>query len=163
MKKNRAVPALLAAALALVWAAAACVPKVKEPEVRLAGVRVGGLGLQGGLLYVRLSVINPNRFALETEGLTYDVELSDPGAGEERWIDLAEGTFGEEIRVEAHDSTVVEIPVEFRYSGIGGALRSLLATGTFQYRVSGRVAIEEPLRTEIPYRHRGTVTLTGVD
>lgn len=155
----RRITTLLLAAL--VVGAAACVPRIEEPEVRLAGVRLGGLGLQGGLVYVRLSVVNPNRFGLKAAGLTYDLDLADIQDGERRWVDLAEGTFAEKIRVEGNDSTVVEIPVEFRYSGLGSAVRSILATGTFDYRVRGEVSITEPLGTEIPYRHSGTVTLTN--
>ena len=64
----RRITTLLLAAL--VVGAAACVPRIEEPEVRLAGVRLGGLGLQGGLVYVRLSVVNPNRFGLEAASST---------------------------------------------------------------------------------------------
>lgn len=157
---NRRIANLALLALALTWAVA-CVPRVKEPEVRLAGVRVGGLGLQGGMLYVRLSVVNPNRFDLRAKGLTYDIELSDPAASDGGWSKLAEGSFNEEVEVGARDSTVVEIPVEFRYRGVGGALRSILETGTFSYRVRGTVAVESPMRLDIPYRQNGMVTLTG--
>ncbi|HEX6938449.1 MAG TPA: LEA type 2 family protein [Longimicrobiales bacterium] len=139
----------------------ACVPDIEEPEVRLAGVRLAGLGLEGGLLYVRLNVVNPNRFALEASGLTYDVDLGEPGADGERWVDVTEGTFSEELRVEDEDSTVVEIPVEFSYRGLGGAIRSVLETGTVDYRVRGTVFLEEPLATEFPYRHEGTVAVLG--
>jgi LEA14-like dessication related protein len=149
--------------VALAGLATACIPKIKEPDVRLVGVRVGGLGLQGGLLYVRLSVVNPNDFPLVADGLTYDIEVSDPAADGDGWAELAEGTFREEVRVEGGDSTMVEIPVEFRYTGVGGVLRSIIDTGTFSYRINGRVAVEKPLRTEIPYRHRGVVSVTSPD
>lgn len=148
-------------ALIIAWAAAACVPKIQEPEVRLAGVRLGGLGFEGGLLYVRLSVVNPNRFALESGGLSYDLDLGRAGEGGKDWLDVAEGTYAEDLRVGAHDSTVVEIPVEFRYRALGGAVRSILETGTVDYRVRGTVRLEEPLATEFPYRHSGTVTILG--
>ena len=152
------------ALVALAGIATACLPRIKEPDVRLVGVRVGGLGLQGGLLYVRLSVANPNGFPLVADGLTYDIEVSDPGAADgDGWAELAEGTFREEVRVEGRDSTVVEIPVEFRYTGVSGALRSILDTGTFSYRINGRVAVEKPLRTESPYRHRGVVSVISRD
>lgn len=139
--------------------AAACVPDIEEPAVRLVGVRLGGLGVEGGLLYVRLSVVNPNDFALEADGLTYDVDLRDPGAEGAGWVDVTQGTFQEDVRIEANDSSVIEVPVEFTYRGLGGAVRSLLRTGTVDYRISGTVALQEPLSTEIPYRHSGTVAV----
>jgi hypothetical protein len=58
---------------------------------------------------------------------------------------------------------VVEIPVEFRYAGIGTAARALLDSGTFNYRISGTVAVERPIRTDLPYRHSGTASLTRFD
>jgi len=139
---------------------AACAPRLSRPDVHLVGVRLGGLGLRGGLVYVRLSVVNPNDFPLEAAGLTYDLELRDPaadGAGE--WVDLAEGRFTEDVRVPARDSSIVEIPVEFTYAGAGAALRSILDLGTVSYRVRGEVALSGPVRTEVPYRHSGTVSV----
>jgi len=147
------------AAILVAWVAVACVPKIKEPDVRLAGVRVGGLGLDGGLIYVRLSVVNPNDFGIEAAGLTYDLDLKRAADGEASWDDVAEGTYRETVRVGSNDSAVVEIPVEFRYSGLGGAVQSLLSSGSVSYRVRGSVAITKPVRTEIPYRHTGTVSL----
>ncbi len=137
----------------------ACVPDIEEPEVRLAGVRVGGLGLEGGLLYVRLSVVNPNDFALEADGLTYDVDLREATDDGREWVDVTEGRYTEDLRVGANDTAVVEIPVEFTYRGLGGAIRSVLRTGTVDYRVRGTVVLQKPISTEIPYRHSGTVTV----
>jgi len=148
------------AAALLMILLAACAPRVSRPDVHLVGVRLGGLGLRGGLVYVQLSVVNPNSFPLEATGLTYDLELRDPAAdGDGQWVDLAEGRFSENVRVAAHDSAVVEIPVEFTYAGAGAALRSILDLGTFSYRVRGAVALSGPVRTEVPYRHSGTVSV----
>jgi len=138
----------------------ACAPRVSRPDVHLVGVRLGGLGLRGGLVYVQLSVVNPNDFPLEATGLTYNLGLRDPTTGGDgEWVDLAEGRFGESVRVGARDSSIVEIPVEFTYTGAGAALRSILDRGTLSYRVSGAVALSRPLRTEVPYRHSGTVAV----
>jgi LEA14-like dessication related protein len=159
MKKRFLAPILL---LATLWTSA-CMPTIKRPEVQLVGVRLGSLGLQGGLLYVQVGVQNPNGFALRANGFTYRIELREPGQEGEAWSNLAEGVFRQEVQVAAHDSTVVEIPVEFRYSGLGTAVRSILDTGTFNYRISGKVDVEKPIRTDIPYRHTGTATLARFD
>lgn len=148
--------------LAVAWTTA-CFPKIQRPDIQLVGVRLGGLGLQGGLLYVQVGVINPNDFALRASRFTYDIELREPGGETEAWTDFVDGVFDKEVQVQANDSTVVEIPIEFRYSGIGTALRSLLDSGTFSYRVSGTVSVEKPIRTELPYRHTGTASLTRFD
>lgn len=136
-----------------------CAPSVEEPEVRLAGVSVGGLGLEGGLLNVRLRVVNPNRFGLEASGLEYALELAESGGNDAEWMDVADGRLDQDLRVDANDSVLVEIPVRFEYRDLGSAVRSLLARGTFDYRVTGRVQLEEPLGRMIPFRKRGAVDI----
>ncbi len=144
------------AALA-VGALAACALSLRQPEVELAGIRLAGLGVSGGTVVVSLSVQNPNEFPLEADGLTYHVELSSPG--EDDWLELADGRFRQDVHVGAADSAIVEIPVEFSYSGLGRALRSLLDYGTVAYRLDGRIAVRQPLRRDVPYRHQGTVSV----
>lgn len=139
--------------------ASACIPDIQRPDVRLAGARLGGFGLEGGLLYVDLSVTNPNPFVLAADQLSYDVDLRDPGTADDEWIDVTDGIFEEDFGVAANDSAVVTIPVEFTYSGVGTLVQSIVNTGTFVYRVRGTVILEEPLRTEIPYDREGTLTV----
>jgi len=148
--------------LAAAWTGA-CLPKIQRPDIQLVGVRLGTLGLQGGLLYVRIGVVNPNDFALRASRFTYDIELREPGGEKETWTDFVDGVYDREVVVQANDSTVVEIPIEFRYTGLGAALRSLLETGTFTYRVTGTVNVEQPIRTQLPYKHSGTASLTKFD
>lgn len=141
--------------------AASCLPGLREPEVRLAGVRLGGLGLQGGVLYAQLHVTNPNRFGITASGVTYDLEVLDSSGDGEQWYDFAEGAYATEFTVGARDSATVEVPIQFRYEAVGGAIRSIVARGLFEYRVSGAVSIEEPVRTTVPFRRRGVVSFDG--
>ena len=135
---------------------AGCSSAVKEPEVRLDRISVGSLGFEGGVLQVRLQVLNPNSFGIQAEGLEYRIEVSDDGAGD-GWTELSEGQFTDRITVEADDSALVDIPVRFRYRDLGAAVTALLATGSFDYRVSGSVRLVEPLRREIPFRRSGAI------
>ena len=145
---------LLAGTVALA-ALGACSSAVKEPEVKLDGISVGSIGLEGGTLRVRLNVINPNSFGLQAEGLDYLIEVSEED--DASWDTLSVGRFEERITVEADDSAFVEIPIRFRYRDLGSALGSLLATGTFDYRISGRVQLREPVRREFPFRRTGNI------
>jgi LEA14-like dessication related protein len=154
MRRNRWTVTLLAAALL-----GGCVPKVEQPQVWVAGARLAALGLNGGTVDVRLSVYNPNRFAFEASGLEYDLDFEGP---DEEWLDFTEGRLDRDLEVAAGDTVEVVIPVEFSYRGLGDVVRGLLDRGSFDYRVSGRVALEGPVRREIPYRHSGTVTSSGV-
>lgn len=159
---KRKIATLAIVVLAAVWAGA-CFPTIRQPEVQLVGVRLGSLGLQGGQLLVQVSVNNPNSFALRASGFTYNIQLREPEARSDSWAELADGVFSRDVQVAAHDSTIVEIPVEFRYAWIGTVVRSLLNTGTFGYRISGSVAVEKPIRKKLPYQHTGTANLINFD
>jgi hypothetical protein len=58
-------------------------------------------------------------------------------------------------------STILEVPVQFRYDDMGGALRSILDTGTFNYRVTGDVRLAEPIGRTFPYRQDGHGVVAG--
>ncbi|MFW6206166.1 MAG: LEA type 2 family protein [Gemmatimonadota bacterium] len=148
--------AVLVALAALV----ACVPKVQQPDVWLSGARLVSLGFAGGVIDVELGVYNPNSFVVRTGELTYDLDFADPDG--DGWLDFAEGTIREDLRVAAGDTANVVVPVEFGYGSLGGALRALLDRGSFDYRVTGAIAVEEPIMRDIGYRHTGTVTPNGV-
>jgi LEA14-like dessication related protein len=150
------------AVLAVIVVAAGCARAVQQPDVRFDGVRIGALGLRGGMLYAQVHVGNPNRFGFEAEWLSYDLELAAPGTGEERWIRVAEGRFEQPLQVDARDSARVEIPIEFSYAQLDGALRSVLDRGQVPYRVRGQVRISEPLGRTVPYSRQGEVGLGGV-
>lgn len=148
-------------ALLLSAALTACVPRVEEPEVRLTSVQVAALGFQGGLLHAEFEVINPNRFSISASRVDYEIEFSKPGTDSQEWAPLASGMIDEEVRVDARDTAAIEVPISFRYSRLGGALRSILETGTLEYRVRGTIEVDEPLRTSVPYRHQSIVNVTG--
>jgi LEA14-like dessication related protein len=138
-------------------ALSACSSVVEEPEVKLDGISVGSVGFEGGTLRVRLNVINPNSFGLQAEGLDYLIEVAEEGEGAASWDTLSVGTFNERITVEADDSAFVEIPIRFRYRDLSGALGSLLATGSFDYRISGNVQLREPMRRTFDFSRSGNI------
>jgi LEA14-like dessication related protein len=148
------------AALALMLPATACSLAYRQPEVRLEGIRVGSVGLRGGMLYAQMFVANPNGFDMETSALRYDLQLAHP-TKEQEWISFAQGTMTEPIKVARHRTTMIEVPIAFRYQDLGGALRTILDTGTFNYRVSGDVQLKEPVTRSIPYRKSGVVTMSS--
>jgi LEA14-like dessication related protein len=152
--------AALATILVALLATACAGPQ--QPEVRLEGIRVGGLGLRGGTLIAEVMVTNPNAFDLETRSLSYDLELSEFGAASPAWVSVATGTIDERMRVDRKSSRLLEVPIQFRYDAMSGAFRSVLETGTFNYRVTGDVRLSEPIGRTFPYRRSGTVSLDGI-
>lgn len=157
MKKTiRALPVL---GLALLLAG--CLGRFQEPQVRLDGVRLGPVGLRGGLLYAELSVANPNDFRLETRTLSYAIEVAQQEGGGD-WLQLAQGLHDQPFSVGARDSARVEVPVEFSFQELGGVARSLLGRGIVDYRVSGVVGLEEPVRRSVPYSRVGKMSLDAI-
>lgn len=158
MMKTRTMGMVLLAASAVL---VACVPRVQQPEVVLQGARLASLGLSGGVIEVRLSVHNPNRFAVEARALTYDLALRD--AAGDRWVELTEGRIDDTLRVPARDTLEVTLPVEFSYRGLDQAVRALVSRGSFDYRLSGVVELQGPVRRDIRYQHTGRYSPTGED
>ncbi|HXT15525.1 MAG TPA: LEA type 2 family protein [Gemmatimonadaceae bacterium] len=129
----------------------------QNPIVNLHSVAVRGLGLTGGSLDVQLSVYNPNGFRLDATHLNYRVNL----AGDS--VTVANGALDTRATVQSKDSTIVTIPVNFTYAGIGAAGRALLNTGAVNYHVLGDVTVGSGLGNfTVPYSTTGRFTATGV-
>jgi len=124
----------------LVGAIGACAllggAQFQEPHVELAGVAVTGLGMSGGSLKVELDVYNPNGYDIRGDRLTAELYLEDTHFGE-----LSHGSVFE-LRAEKH--TLLEIPMQFTWEGVGAAARGLLARGSVSYRLEGRLMIDAP-------------------
>ena len=151
----------VAALLATTGLAAACSflghQAFKQPIVHLQKVEVAGIGLTGGSLNVELSVFNPNNYRLDATQLTYQVLLNSDS------VQLATGTLNNQFTVRDNDSTVVKIPVDFTYSGVGAATRSLLNTGVVTYHVLGEIRVGSTVGSfTVPYSQTGRFTTTGV-
>jgi len=109
----------------------------KEPIVHFQNATITGVGVTGGSVEVELSVYNPNGFKLNGERLTYNV-----------YIDktlLGQGALAERFAVQDKDSTIVKLPVQFTYAGLGEAGRQLMNQGSVNYRVTGDVTVGTPL------------------
>lgn len=153
--------ALVVAASAALLAGAGCSAlgraAFQNPVVHLRDVRIRGLGLTGGSLDVLLNVYNPNHYRLDATRLTYRVNL----AGDS--VTVATGTLDSRFTVQDNDSTVVTIPVNFSYAGIGAAGRSLLNQGAVDYHVLGDVTVGSAVGNfTVPYSSTGRFTTTGI-
>ncbi len=93
---------------------------VRRPEVALQNVELSHLGPGGGSLLVTLEVTNPNSFALDSERMTYALELEGIGEdGHEQWLEFVSGTYDARFSVPAGQSATVQLPVDFDYSRLG--------------------------------------------
>ncbi len=145
-RRGRAGP--FAAVLALVVAASGCATlgraMFQEPTVNFRSLRVNGLGLTGGALDVELAVYNPNNYNLESTRFTYNLLMDT--------VRVADGAIETRQTFRSGDSTVVTIPVNFTYAGLGRAGAELIRSGSVNYRVLGDVTVSTPLGNfTLPY------------
>jgi LEA14-like dessication related protein len=151
MRKVLSVAAVAAVALELSGCATIGRKVFEEPTVTFRELQVNGLGLTGGSLDVVLAVYNPNGYKLDATRFTYNLVLDS--------IPFASGAIDEKFTVQDRDSTVVRLPVQFTYSGIGSAGRQLLTSGAVNYRVTGDVTVGTPLGSFTrPYSQAGRYT-----
>ena len=126
----------------------------EEPRVSFRELRLNGVGLNGGSLEVLLSVYNPNGYKLDATRLTYNLVLDS--------IPFANGAIDEKFTVQDNDSTIVRLPIDFKWTGIGQAGRQLLTSGAVNYRVTGDVTVGTPLGSYTrPYSQAGRYTALG--
>jgi LEA14-like dessication related protein len=127
----------------------------QQPIVHLQDVRVNGVGLTGGNLDVKLSVYNPNGYRMDATRMSYNVVVGDS-------VRFATGTVDSRFTVNGNDSSVVTIPVNFTYAGIGAAGRQLLNTGGVNYHVNGDVTVGTVVGNfTVPYTSTGRFNALG--
>jgi LEA14-like dessication related protein len=133
---------------------------MRAPVVDLTRVRVGGIGFSGATLIAELEVENPNRFAIETDSITFEMAAQDP-TSRGNWTPVTAGTNAQRIRVESHASTSVELPIELAYAALSTPIRSIIQNGRFNYRLSGQVFVRRPLPKRIPFTETGSISVFG--
>lgn len=125
-----------------------------EPVVTLRDVKLQGIGMTGGSFDVILSVYNPNGFRLDASQLRYNVFVDS--------VRFANGTMNQRFTVQEKDSTLVTVPINFTYAGVGEAGRQLLNTGSVNYRVAGDVTVATPVGNfTVPYDRTGRFSTLG--
>lgn len=146
---------LVTGVLALVLVSAGCGVFYQAPSVRIADVRVVGLGLSSGTAELDVEVDNPNRFGLEVRGLEYMLEVSD-GTEAARWDTLATGISTDTVRIDGREMERVTLSIPFRYQALGTAFQSLLSGGSVPYRIEGVVrAGGFGGQRDLPFRSEG--------
>ena len=126
----------------------------KEPIVSFRDLKVRGLGLSGGSLDAYLSIYNPNGYRLDATRLTYNVLV-----GQNQ---LGTGALDSRFTVQNNDSTIIRIPIDFTYSGIGAAARQMMQSGSVPYTVNGDVTVATPVGNFTrPYTGTGRFSAFG--
>jgi LEA14-like dessication related protein len=126
----------------------------QQPVVSLRDVRVVGVGVTGGNVDVVLNVYNPNGYRLDATRLTYRVQVDS--------TQLGTGVLDSRFTVQDKDSTVVRIPVQFTFGGLGAAGRSIWNTGAVNYTVTGDVTVGTVVGNfTVPFTQTGRFSTLG--
>lgn len=113
-----------------------------EPDVTLKGTKLRRVTLKGGTVDVTLAVRNPNRaMGIDVTKLSYEIAKESDGTV------IADGVQGDGFQIPRGGMTEVVIPVQFTYSGVGAAGKSLLRKGTVKFKISGRMDLRSTKRT----------------
>lgn len=124
-----------------------------RPDVRLHHLELQNVGLSGGTLGLVLAFDNPNKLSLQGTRLQAGINIEGHHFGE---VSLSDG-----FSLAAKDTTLLTVPLNFRWEGMAVAARSVLESGAVNYSITGRFAVITPMCAEcdIPFSGEGSVPL----
>ena len=123
-----------------------------RPVILVRGVKVRSVGITGGSLEVSLHITNPNPYPLPVQRATYTFALADS-------TEVGRGESATAFTLPAHDSTLVQLPIEVSWQGLRAAARDAARDGTVDYRLKGSVTIDTPLgNPNVPFESDGRFT-----
>jgi len=123
-----------------------------RPTILVRGVKVRSVGITGGSLEVSLHITNPNPYPLPVQRATYTFALADS-------TEVGRGESATAFTLPAHDSTLVQLPIEVSWQGLRAAARDAARDGTVDYRLKGSVTIDTPLgNPNVPFESAGRFT-----
>lgn len=145
--------------LALVALSVACGPgtvnplSLLQPDVRLHHLAVRNVGLSGGTLDVVLAFHNPNPINLQGTRIQAGLDIEGSHFGD---IDLSNP-----FSLAGKDTTMLTLPLTFRWSGVATAVRSALDYGAVNYAIKGTASITAPgvPAFDVPFTGQGNVPL----
>lgn len=144
-------------ALCTVLALTACAsirPQLEQPNISLANVEIGEIGLLQQRYLLTLTVQNPNNFAIPVRGMSYALQL----AGS----DFARGVSPKSFSVPAYGETQVQVEMTTNALSILRKLQELLSgkTDAVSYQLTGKLDVGLAGIGTIPFRNAGEFKLS---
>jgi LEA14-like dessication related protein len=148
--------ALVLTALALLAGGCATLSGINPPRVNVSNVTPQDMTLFEQRFLVQLRVQNPNDMDLELKAMTFDLDLNGKS--------FATGLSNKAVTIPRFGSNVVDVEV---ISGLTSFLRQLksFTGGTaprFAYRLRGKLYLEKPVSTTLPFDEAGELELPGL-
>lgn len=123
-----------------------------RPTIAVRGVKVKSIGLTGGSIQVSMSIANPNPYPVPVQRAVYSFALADS-------TEVGRGESAAAFTLPAHDSALVELPVDVSWQGLRAAARDASRDGTVDYVLKGSVTLDTPLgNPNVPFEVAGRFT-----
>ena len=123
-----------------------------RPTIAVRGVKVKSVGLTGGSIQVSMSIANPNPYPVPVQRAVYSFALADS-------TEVGRGESATAFTLPAHDSALVELPVDVSWQGLRAAARDASRDGTVDYVLKGSVTLDTPLgEPNVPFQVTGRFT-----
>jgi LEA14-like dessication related protein len=124
-----------------------------QPDVRLHHLSLRNVGLSGGTLDLVLAFHNPNPINLQGTRVQAGLDIEGSHFGD---IDLTNP-----FSLAGKDTTLLTVPLTFRWSGVASAARSMLDYGAVNYAINGTATITAPgiPAFDVPFTGQGNVPI----
>ena len=123
-----------------------------QPTIAVRSVKLKSIGLTGGAIEIALAIANPNPYPLPVQHAAYSFALRDS-------TEVGRGESAAAFTLPAHDSTVVDLPIDVSWQGLRAAARDASLDGTVDYVFKGSVTLETPIgHPNIPFQTSGRFT-----
>lgn len=149
MVGRRHVAVIVACTLSLAACAGIAERAFTRPAIAVRGVKVRSVGLGGGSLEVSLAIANPNPYPLPVKRATYSFALLDS-------TEVGRGESAAAFTLPAHDSAVVQLPLDVSWQGLRAVARDAVRDGAVDYRLTGSVTLDTPVGDpNVPFESAG--------
>jgi LEA14-like dessication related protein len=119
----------------------------------LRQIALRSAGITGGTLDVQLAIANPNHIEVTGTSLTAGLDLQGQHFG-----DIASNNL---FTLADQDTTLVTLPLSFRWADVGSAAKNILGYGEVNYHLAGNIGVKLPAGQEftVPFTGDGSVPL----
>ncbi len=153
MRMDRVLIATVAVGLIAVSACSRIAERAyARPTIAVRSVKLKSVGLTGGSIEIALAIANPNPYPLPVHHAVYSFALADS-------TEVGRGESAAAFTLPAHDSAVVNLPVDVSWPGLRAAARDAARDGTVDYILKGSVTLDTPLgNPNVPFQLAGRFT-----
>jgi LEA14-like dessication related protein len=132
-----------------------CQGMVQKPQVRVVSLSYANITGSAQTIGVRLSVRNPNIFAIPIQSGSATVTINGQP--------FAQGAVPHMVTLPAGQSVLVTVPVRTNTTTLESDLPEILLNGKVSYLVSGQVFVHGEGETPYPFTYKGTLTWAQVE